>query len=114
MNQAPDPNQTVDEAPRQDSITDGLPVPSPDDAAAPARLVLLEEIARGGCGAEVANAEAKAKAVEERKRRRVTYALVALMLFTAACAARARFGISTIIAPAWRNMSGGLRTHCET
>ena len=50
MSQPSDPNQTVDEPLRPDSLADG-PAAALRDAAAPARLELLEEIARGGMGA---------------------------------------------------------------
>ena len=48
MNQPPDPDRTVDETPRQSHFADGF---VPQETAAPARLELLEEIARGGMGA---------------------------------------------------------------
>ncbi len=48
MNQPPDPDRTVDETPRQNHFADGF---VPQETAAPARLELLEEIARGGMGA---------------------------------------------------------------
>ncbi len=48
MNRPDDPNHTVDETPRPNPLT-GSPVPQ--EAAASARLELLEEIARGSMGA---------------------------------------------------------------
>jgi tetratricopeptide (TPR) repeat protein len=48
MNQPTDPNRTIDETPRQNPLADSF---GPQETAAPARLELLEEIARGGMGA---------------------------------------------------------------
>ena len=50
MSQPSDPNRTVDEPLRPDSLADG-PAVAHRDGAAPMRLELLEEIARGGMGA---------------------------------------------------------------
>jgi serine/threonine protein kinase len=50
MSQSLDPTRTFDEIPRPDSLADG-PAAAHRDVAAPARLELLEEIARGGMGA---------------------------------------------------------------
>src|ERR1022692_740040 len=50
MTQPLDPNQTVEVTPRHGAGANGLGLSQPD-APAPARLELLEEIARGGMGA---------------------------------------------------------------
>ena len=52
MNQSADPNQTVDETPRQDFVVDDPGASAPEQTPTSlAHLKLLEEIARGGMGA---------------------------------------------------------------
>ncbi|HVS40600.1 MAG TPA: protein kinase, partial [Gemmataceae bacterium] len=57
MTQPTDPNRTVDEDPSQDSAADGAGAPQPEPVI-PARLELLEEIARGGMGAILRGSDA--------------------------------------------------------